>query len=128
MKGPISYLYMPLTTIDWVLVNVEPFFGWPSSSAQKVSRGLVACLVCARTFSQVEGDNIVLDRATGLTALDFVVLGTEVATLTEGRERHYGLLVAATGGSDDTYERVGVAVIERDSQWAKSLMRRVNVV
>ncbi|KAH5594453.1 hypothetical protein HBI24_006400 [Parastagonospora nodorum] len=127
VKGPISYLHVPLTRMDWLLVNALPFFDWFYSSAQKSNRGLATCLVCAGAFSQVDGDNIVLDRPTGSTALDFVVLGTEAANLPEGRERHYGLLVAATGGSDEIYERVGVAVVERDAQWAKSLMRRIDV-
>jgi hypothetical protein len=65
-------------------------------------------LVYARTLSHVEGDNIVLECATGLPALDYVVLGTEVATLPEGQEKHYGLLIATKCGGDELHASVGV--------------------
>jgi hypothetical protein len=113
VMGSICFMDIPFGGVDWDR-DFESPFNRPQNTPQ-------ALFGNARDFTKQNDDRLIFDRhmdAPLHTHLKCMVLGTKTDSMGHTRtKKHYGILVVAREADDGSYERVGVATFERDSNW-----------
>jgi hypothetical protein len=119
VMGRICFMGIPFAAVRWREDFEAPFGNLHGhQDAGELGKPPQALQCNARDFSRKADDRLIFDQseeALPNARLKCLVLGTDTNPV--GRvEKHYGLLLAATGVTD-SYERVGVATFERDKTW-----------
>ncbi|KAI4953731.1 hypothetical protein J4E91_002579 [Alternaria rosae] len=119
--GAICFMDIPFGAVDW-----KPDLGSPFKNCEDSDDTPGALHGDARDFSKQYNDRVYFDRGQEADWISFVQLKCLILGMQDISD---GRLMTHYGKSSGVYERVGVAVFERDQTWMdQEHIQRIRVI